>query len=88
MKSEAKPNIMNIINDYAGERRHLITLGRILAAVSALMGLVPFYLLWKIIRIAVNGEDLTQIPGFEKQTVLNLNKIRSEGALAAYQSCL
>ena len=34
------------------------------------------------------GEDLTQIPGFEKQTVLNLNKIRSEGALAAYQSCL
>ncbi len=61
MKSEAKPNIMNIINDYAGNRRHLITLGRILAAVSALMGLVPFYLLWKIIRIAVNGEDLTQI---------------------------
>ena len=34
------------------------------------------------------GEDLTQIPGFEKQTVLNLNKIRSEGTLAAYQSCL
>ena len=34
------------------------------------------------------GEDLTQIPGFEKQTVLNLNKIRSEGSLAAYQSCL
>ena len=34
------------------------------------------------------GEDLTQIPGFEKHTVLNLNKIRSEGALAAYQSCL
>ena len=61
MKSEPKPNIMKIINDYAGNRRHLITLGRILAAVSALMGLVPFYLLWKIIRIAVNGNDLAQI---------------------------
>ena len=61
MKAEAKPNIMNIIKDYAGERRYLITLGRILAAISALTGLVPFYLLWRIIRIAVNGEDLTQI---------------------------
>ena len=61
MKAEPKPNIMKTINDYAGNRRHLITLGRILAAVSALMGLVPFYLLWKIIRIAVNGEELSQI---------------------------
>ena len=61
MKAQAKPDIMKRINDYAGTRRHLITLGRILAAVSALMGLVPFYLLWKIIRIAVNGEDLGQI---------------------------
>lgn len=52
---------MNIINDYAGKRRHLITLGRILASVSALMGLIPFYLLWCIIRIAVNGKELTQI---------------------------
>ncbi len=61
MKSKVKPNIMKTIGNYAGARRHLITLGRILAAVSALMGLVPFYLLWKIIRIAVNGEDLMQI---------------------------
>ena len=61
MKAEPKPNIMKTISDYAGNRRHLITLGRILAAVSALMGLVPFYLLWRIIRIAVNGDDLTQI---------------------------
>ena len=34
------------------------------------------------------GEDLTQVPGFEEQTVQNLEKIRTEGALAAYQSCL
>ena len=34
------------------------------------------------------GQDLTAIPGFEAATVANLKKIRSEGALAAYASCL
>ncbi len=34
------------------------------------------------------GQDLTEIPGFEAATVANLKKIRSEGALAAYASCL
>lgn len=34
------------------------------------------------------GMDLTEIPGFEEVTVANLNKIRTEGALAAYASCL
>ena len=34
------------------------------------------------------GQDLTLIPGFEAATVANLKKIRAEGALAAYASCL
>ena len=34
------------------------------------------------------GQDLTQISGFEEATVQNLKKIRSEGAVAAYASCL
>ncbi len=34
------------------------------------------------------GQDLTQIHGFEAATVANLTKIRTEGALAAYASCL
>ncbi len=34
------------------------------------------------------GQDLTEIPGFEAATVANLKKIRTEGALAAYASCL
>ena len=34
------------------------------------------------------GRDLTKIPGFEAATVKNLSLIRSEGALAAYASCL
>ena len=34
------------------------------------------------------GQDLTKIPGFETATVENLKKIRMEGAVAAYASCL
>ena len=34
------------------------------------------------------GQDLTQIAGFEAATVKNLTKIRTEGAIAAYASCL
>lgn len=60
---------MKIINGYAGGHRHLITVGRILAAVSAFMGLVPFYDLWRIIRIAVKGEELSQIKHIAWQAV-------------------
>ena len=34
------------------------------------------------------GQDLTAVPGFEQRTVENLTKIRTEGAKAAYASCL
>ena len=34
------------------------------------------------------GQDLTEIPGFEAETVRILKQIRGEGALAAYQACL
>ncbi len=57
MKTDPKFDSMKVINAYAGGHRHLITVGRILAAVSAFMALVPFYDLWRIIRIAVMGED-------------------------------
>ena len=34
------------------------------------------------------GQDLTKVPGFEAATVANLTKIREQGAIAAYASCL
>ena len=34
------------------------------------------------------GQDLTKVPGFEAATVANLNLIRTQGAIAAYASCL
>ncbi|MCR5275438.1 MAG: ABC transporter ATP-binding protein/permease [Clostridiales bacterium] len=54
---------MKLIRQYAGGHKNLITLGRCLAGVSAIMSLVPFYELWRIIKIAVEGEDPDRIKG-------------------------
>ena len=54
---------MKIIRQFAGSHAKLIVLGRCIAAVSAVLSLIPFYLLWKIIRVAVEGEDLSSIKG-------------------------
>lgn len=64
---EKNENIMRVINDYAGGYRHLITFGRLLAAASAFVGMVPYYILWKIIRIAVEDGDMAVIPGLAWQ---------------------
>ena len=61
MGKTEKYDHMKLIKQYAGGHKHLITLGRFLAAVSAVMTLIPYYLLWRIIRIAVNGENLDSI---------------------------
>ena len=54
---------MKIIRQFAGSHAKLIFLGRCIAAVSAVLSLIPFYLLWRIIRVAVEGEDLSSIKG-------------------------
>ena len=56
-----KENIMNVINEYAGRFRYLIAAGRILAAFSALVGMIPYYILWKIIKIAISGNNMGRI---------------------------
>jgi ATP-binding cassette subfamily B protein len=55
---------MKLIRQFAGGHKHLITLGRILAGLSAVITLIPFYLLWKIIAIAIEGTDLGRITGY------------------------
>jgi len=55
---------MKLIGQFAGGHRHLITLGRILAGISAAVTLVPFYLLWRIIAVAIEGKDLGRINGY------------------------
>ncbi len=61
MGKTEKYDHMKLIRQYAGGHKHLITLGRCLAAVSAVLTLIPYYELWKIIRTAVNGEDPDKI---------------------------
>ena len=61
MEKTEKIDHMKLIREYAGGHKNLITLGRILAAISAVMTLIPYYELWKIIRTAVNGDDLEDI---------------------------
>ena len=61
---------MKLIGQYAGSHKFLITLGRFIAGVSAILVLIPYYDLWRIIRIAVNGEDYSQISKFAWQAVI------------------
>ena len=61
MGKTEKYDHMKLIGEYAGEYKKLITLGRCLAGVSAIMTLIPYYELWKIIRTAVNRENTNQI---------------------------
>lgn len=48
---------MKLIKSYAGGYSVLILLGRIFAAASAIIVLIPYYDLWKIISIAVGNEQ-------------------------------
>lgn len=61
---------MKLIGQYAGNYRILITIGRILAGISAIMALVPYYDLWRVIRIAVNGDDAADIKSYAWRAVL------------------
>ncbi len=61
---------MKLIRQYAGGHKVLIPLGRAIAGVSAVMVLVPYYDLWKIISIAVNREDTDRISHYAWQAVI------------------
>lgn len=74
---------MKVINEYAGSYRYVIVLGRMLAALSALVGMVPYYDLWRIIKVAVSGENLSQISGLAWRAVgiMILSMLMYVGAL-------
>lgn len=78
-----KDNVMKVINEYAGSYLYVIVLGRVLAALSALVGMVPYYDLWRIIKVAVSGENLSQISGIAWQAVgiMILSMLMYVGAL-------
>lgn len=59
MEKKEKP--MDAIKAYLGNYKYLIAAGRTLSAVSAIIGFLPFYEIWKIIHIAIEGTNLNQI---------------------------
>ena len=61
---------MKLIRNYARGHKNLITLGRCIAALSAILVLIPYYDLWKIISIAVNNEDTGRISHYAWQAVI------------------
>ncbi|MBR1913906.1 MAG: ABC transporter ATP-binding protein, partial [Lachnospiraceae bacterium] len=79
MGKTEKYDHMRLIREYAGGYKNLITLGRCLAAVSAVMTLIPYYELWKIIRTAVNGENPDDIKMYAWSAVVLI-----VGALLVY----
>ncbi len=83
MGKTEKYDHMKLIREYAGGYMNLITLGRCLAAVSAVMTLIPYYELWKIIRTAVNGENLDDIKRYAWSAVAFI-----VGALLVYITAL
>jgi len=64
-----KGDHMKVIMQFAGGYKNLILLGRVLAGISAIIALVPYYLLWKIIKIATEGGPAEDIVPIAWQTV-------------------
>ncbi len=83
MGKTGKFDHMKLIGQYAGGHKNLITLGRILAGVSAALTLIPYYELWKVIRCAVNGENLDNIKVYAWSAVAMI-----VGALLIYIAAL
>ena len=50
---------------YMGSRKPLFPLALILSALSAIAGLVPFLLMWLIVREVISGGDMTNIKIFD-----------------------
>ncbi len=60
---------MKVIYAYAGSFRNLILLGRVLAAISAILALVPYYEMWRILKVATEGENTGLITPIAWQAV-------------------
>lgn len=64
---EEKQSILSRLFVYAGKFRYLTILSWILSAVSALMALVPFYYIWRIIREVLRvAPDYSQTQGLAR----------------------
>lgn len=58
-------NTFSKLSKYMGSRKPLFPLALILSALSAIAGLVPFLLMWLIVREILSGGDMTNIRIFD-----------------------
>ncbi len=68
-KFKSQENPLKTLMGYAGNHKYLVMIGRTLAALSALVAMVPYYNIWKIIQIAVSGEHPERITPLAWQAV-------------------
>lgn len=59
---KVKKNPLKLLSQYMEGYDKLIVLGRILAAASALVAMFTYYEIWRILKIALSGENLDTIP--------------------------
>ncbi len=70
MEKNEKIDVMKIIDPYAGKCKGVLTLGRLLAALSAFVALIPFYDIWKILKVALNGGERSEMSSLGWQAVI------------------
>lgn len=58
MNKSPKFDHKKAIGEYAKGHYLLIQLGRLLAGISAIIALIPYYLLWKMIKIAIEKAEM------------------------------
>ena len=70
MEKKEKVNVKKIIDLYSGNSGGILTLGRILAGISAITALVPFYDIWKIMKVAIDGGGRSEMTSLGVQAVV------------------
>ncbi|SFX13680.1 ABC transporter ATP-binding protein [Ruminococcus sp. XPD3002] len=70
MEKNEKIDVMKIIDPYARKCKGVLTLGRLLAALSAFVALIPFYDIWKILKVALNGGERSEMSSLGWQAVI------------------
>ena len=70
MEKNEKIDVMKIIDPYIGKSKGVLTLGRFLAALSAITALIPFYDIWKILKAALDGGERSEMSSLGWQAVI------------------
>lgn len=54
---------------YMKDCKNIVTLGKVLATISAFMAMIPYYEIWKMIDICVGNKEVSMIPSIAFKAV-------------------